>query len=222
MIVKRLVILVVLAVICFAGVVTAGGAGSSQLFFGYSALTNDGMPALTSFRTRLFGLGYSPYVGSVGFRYFVNDLWAFRGGLNLGYVSSDIKIENDLGEGTGTDSQYGFSFIFEKYFTPVASVSPYIGFGFAYQYGKAKYDGVDILMDSGEEICVEFKANEYHIPVPMGFNWQASDRFSFGGEVTLDYIYYTIDQSMGEMPKTEYSGSTFGFYGATAFLAVNF
>lgn len=218
---KRFVILIALAVMCLAGTAAAEGAGSSQLFFGYSALTNEGMPALSSFRMQYFGLGFSPYVANLGFRYFVNDLWAFRGGINVAYLSSDIKIANDIGTGDGTDSQYGFSFVFEKYFAPVMSVSPYIGFGFGYQYGKVKYDGVDVIFWESSDLTVEMKANEYHVPIPMGFNWQASDRFSFGGEVTLDYIYYSIDNTIDDVPKIEYSGSTFGFYGATAYLSLN-
>jgi len=38
--------------------------------------------------------------------------------------------------------------------------------------------------------------------------------------MVMDYIAYSVDEVYEGLPAIEYSGSTFGFYGATVFLSI--
>lgn len=214
---------VILAICIVTSYALAGemelGAGTKQLVFSYSMLTNEGMSALSAFRINYFDLGSSPYRGGLAFRYFVTDGIAVRPGFWIGYNAPTLEIDVEGAEdGEMTDTELGFSLVLEKYLTPLNRVSPYIGLGGGFNYGKIDLDGP--LPDSEGNVEASWKSTEIHAFCVGGFQFFATERVGLGGEVSFGYIRFSIDEEFPEMPLLAYSGNTFGFLGGSLFVSI--
>lgn len=214
-----------LAICLLSGGVLAGdievGAGTKQVVLSYTMLTNEGTSALMSFRIQNFDLGYSPYRGGIAFRYFITDGVAIRPGFWIGYNAPTLEVDMEGAEDADmTDTELGFSLVFEKYLTPLHRVSPYLGIGGGYNYGKIDLNGP--LGESEEYIEASWKSTEIHAFAVGGFQFFATKRVGLGGEITLGYIRFSIDEEFPEMPLLTYKGNTFGFIGGTLYVAMGF
>jgi hypothetical protein len=195
------------------------GAGTKQIVFSYSMLTNEGMSALSSFRINYFDLGSSPYRGGLAFRYFVTDGMAIRPGFWIGYNAPTLEIDMEGAEGGEmTDTELGFSLVLEKYLTPLHRISPYLGVGGGFNYGKIDLDGP--LPDAEGNVEASWKSTEIHAFCVGGFQFFATERVGLGCEVSFGYIRFSIDEEFPEMPILAYSGNTFGFIGGSLFVSI--
>ena len=214
-----------LAICLLSGGVLAGdvevGAGTKQVAFSFTMLTNEGASALMSFRIQNFDLGYSLYRGGLAFRYFVTDGMAIRPGFWIGYNAPTLEIDMEGVEDSDmTDTELGFSLVLEKYLTPLHRISPYVGIGGGFNYGKI--DLCDPLGESAESIEASWKSTEIHAFAVGGFQFFATKRVGLGGDVSFGYIRFSIEEEFPEMPMITYKGNTFGFIGGTLYVALGF
>lgn len=221
---RPIILFAVLLCLCLAATAFAEvGKGSTQLVFTWSALSNQGMSALSSFRSDFFSLGASPYRGGIALRYFAGETIAVRPWFWIGYdgptISSDLL---DVEDGEGSDTEWGIGFYVEKYLVPIESAAPYVGLGFVYNSGAMKYEGPGIFLGTEGDVAPEWKSSEIHIVGIGGFNWFPSTWIGIGGEVEVGYIKFSIEEELPGIPKIEYKGNTFGFLGATMFVSLGF
>jgi hypothetical protein len=215
---------VVILCLCLTTAASAEiGKGSTQLVLTWTALTNQGLSALTTFRSEYSGLGGSPYRGGIALRYFTSSTFAVRPCFWIGYDGPTVSMDMEgVEDGKLSDTEWGLGLYVEKYLTPIQSAAPYVGLGVLYNAGSLKYDGPGMFFGYEGDIAPTWKSSEFHISGIGGFNWFFSKWIGLGGEVEVGYIRFSIDEELPETPKTEYSGNTFGFLGANMFLSIGF
>ena len=103
---RRSVLLAVVLSLCLATAASAEmGKGSTQLVLTWTALSNQGMSALSSFRADYFSLGGSPYRGGIALRYFTSETFAIRPSFWIGYDGPTISVDLEGAEdGKGSDT----------------------------------------------------------------------------------------------------------------------
>lgn len=217
---------VCILVICVASSsVLAGdvevGAGTKQVSLTYTMLTNEGVSALMSFRIQNFDLGYSPYRGGMAFRYFVTDGMAIRPGFWIGYNAPTLEADIEgVEDAEMSDTELGFSLVLEKYLGQLHRITPYLGIGGGFNYGKIDIDAP--LGGSMENIEASWTSSEIHVFGVGGFQFFATKRVGLGGDVSFGYIRFSIDEEYPEPPTLTYSGNTFGFIGGTLYVTMGF
>jgi outer membrane protein W len=212
-----LLILVCLLTMCtaaFAGGTPMTDAGSKQMVFRFSGLSNLG---LAPYRTDTHGAG-------LGFRYFFNDGLALRKGIYLGWEKDKTEAPSDSYEDAeDTDLTVSVSAMVEKYMASIHSVAPYIGLGVGYTYDKSESQPIrptgDLRKDTMTNNYIDFMG-------AAGFQWYFTDAMSLGGEYVGAFSYSSREDKEtdpdGDTMTTKGTSTEFYWYAGSVYLSVHF
>jgi opacity protein-like surface antigen len=165
--------------------------------------------------------GYGDCWG-VGMRYYFSDMNAIRAGITFGNDNWTQKAQVEEGDDYEyKESEIGFEANYERHLeAPCASVSPYIGAGFAYYKWKNEEPYVG-TRDYAKDICEESGLDVHAI---AGFEWGFTECMTLGGEYQLGFFSgsYTEEVDSGGETTTidEEEYSWMGFSTAALYLSV--
>lgn len=177
--------------------------------------TKAGTKALVFQFSGLSDLGLSGYQGGIGARYYFQDGMALRPGIDIGISSSKDKTEDPELKNTGTT--LGLSLAVEKHLAGAKSISPYIGAGAGFHYGKDKEE-------QGSAEATD-KLTTVNVAALAGFEWGFTESLSLGGEYSLGFAtgsHKTEHKANNTTVTTvDESGMMVGVSTASVFLSVN-
>lgn len=187
----------------------AGPAAAAEI------VTKAGTKALVFQFSGLSDLGLSGYQGGIGARYYMSDGLALRPGIDIGLASTKDKTEDP--EWKETVTTMGLSLALEKHLAGAKSISPYIGAGAGFHYGKDKEE-------QGDDEQVE-KATTISLAALAGFEWGFTESLSLGGEYSFGFATGShkteITHNNTTVTTADDSGMMVGVSTASVFLSVN-
>ncbi len=203
------VVFVLFSVLAASAATTAG---SNELIFGFSGLSN---------------LGLNGYQGGIGMRHYLSDNVAIRPGLNFGLNTSKVKATTPNTTDNKTSvMNFGVNAVLEQHLGDMKTVSPYLGVGAGIGFSSNKNEPSRATSPAnGTVLKTTVKGTNLDVFGVAGFQWFFVENVSLGGEYQFGLTYAkgkTETQIQGAATQTsgDTTGMNLGFNTSVVYISV--